>query len=473
MRRGKQAVSRLVIFAATFLAALVGLGGRLPTLYAQDITAKFPQPPRVTDDYPDDVERWGAFNVLHQALFSLAPKPMSKSAYDLSFAYEAAYNGIVNSYMAKGDPGKQAYRDFNARCDKLFANSDFGQSVLEKYHLSAAAQHQRDAVIAANAAAAAQSFPAVATPGAPSPSAERHIFAPETANRNFLEDPWPYPQSFPLLLFFLLPVAFFTRLALIGAGSGRKILPTPSPESGGLPALPESLRVVNVPGVRYAVYVLSGMELQKESNTYQRTSTQMTAGSTVDMGGGNVHHTAPTTTNHTETTREEIIWVRTPGNHENSWTFHNSQFQSRPGQILSILVRPVKDGNGDIILAYNHTTGIMEICPAMKNAHSTGGFLRREFVQWTANIAAFVSAGFVTRRYLPMYYHGSLYAGFIVWTLFGALVLVTLSFLIVTPFLTSRVRKRRDAIFKKKYCPGLRQYFEQGTPTLQRTFGRV
>ena len=40
-----------------------------------------------------------------------------------------------------------------------------------------------------------------------------------------------------------------------------------------------------------------------------------------------------------------------------------------------------------------------------------------------------------------MYYQDSLYPGFIVWTLFGALVLVTLSFLIVTPFITSRVHK--------------------------------
>jgi len=51
--------------------------------------------------------------------------------------------------------------------------------------------------------------------------------------------------------------------------------------------------------------------------------------------------------------------------------------------------------------------------------------------------------------------------------------LVTISFLIVTPLLTKMVRKRRDASFKRNYFPDLRQFFEQGTAALQRTFGRV
>jgi hypothetical protein len=72
-----------------------------------------------------------------------------------------------------------------------------------------------------------------------------------------------------------------------------------------------------------------------------------------------------------------------------------------------------------------------------------------------------------------MYYNGQLYAGFLVWWLFGTVVLVTLSFLIVTPILTKMVRNRRDASFRKKYMAGLRQFFEQGTAALQRTFGPV
>jgi hypothetical protein len=352
-------------------------------------------------------------------------------------------------------------------CDKLFSNADFGRSVLEKYHLSALVKRQREAA----AAPSAQGSPNVVS-GAASLPAARNVYAPPP-ERNFLNDPWPYPQSFPLLLIFLLPVAFFTWLALRGAGPGRRILRTPPPEPGGLPALPESLQVVTGPGVRYAVYVLSGMLLQKESNTYRQSYSQTTGGQAIQMGGGQVQYTPPQTTTHTETTREEIIWVRTPDNREKPWTLYNSQFQSRPGQIVSILVRPLTSDTGDIILAYNHATGNMEMCPAMEKAHGTGGFVRREIVQWTANLTAAAGSAIVTMRYLPMYYKGQLYAGFLVWWLFGTVVLVTISFLMVTPMLTKMVRKRRHASFKRKYMPGLRQFFEQGTATLQRTFGRV
>jgi hypothetical protein len=128
-RMRKPAIRRWVAFAAVLLAALAGPGERLSSLSAQnqDVSAQFPEPAQVTADYPDDAERWGAFNVLHQALYIAAPRPMSKPAYTKSFAYEAAYNGIVNTFIANRGAQNQAYKDFNARCDKLFSNSDFGQ----------------------------------------------------------------------------------------------------------------------------------------------------------------------------------------------------------------------------------------------------------------------------------------------------------------------------------------------------------
>jgi hypothetical protein len=479
-RRRKSKIARWAGLAAIFLAAMAGFDGKLANLRAQsvDVSTQFPEAAQVTADFPGDVERWGAFNVLHQALFTAAPRPMSKAAYAKFSAYEASYNGIVNTFIAGGAAQRQAYRDFNAQCDKLFTNADFGRSVLEKYHLTALVKHQREA---AAAAAAAQAPPNVA-PGAAPNSMPNNLpnNAPPQIPRNFNTPParspiineWPYPQAFPLLLIFLAPVALFTWLVLQLTGSGRRVLATPAPEPGGLPALPESMRVVTVPGVRYAVYVLSGVVLQKESNTYRQSYSTTTPGQAINMGGGNVQYTAPTTSTFSMTTREEIIWVRTPDGHEKPWTLYDSQFQSRPGQMLSILVRPLKDGTGDIILGYNHATGTMEMCPAMKKAHGTGGFLWREIVQWTANLTAAACAAIVTCRFLPIYYQGSLYPGFIIWWLFGTVVLVTISFLIVTPLLSRLVHNRRDASFKRKYFPGLRQYFEQGTAALQRTFGR-
>ena len=62
--------------------------------------------------------------------------------------------------------------------------------------------------------------------------------------------------------------------------------------------------------------------------------------------------------------------------------------------------------------------------------------------------------------------------GFIVPWLFECLILVTISFLILTLWVKSRIFKKRDGAFQRRYLPGFRQFFEQGTPILQRTFGR-
>jgi hypothetical protein len=419
-----------------------------------DVSAKFPEPATVVADYPDEAERWGAFNVLYAALNNAAPKPMSKPAYAKFFAYQSSYDAIVTAKMAD----RQSYKDFNARCEKLFTNTNFAHSVLQKYGLSAYAKHQ----------------PALAQGPSPGPAPpQRKPFSTPVPEPNPITDAWPYPQSFPLLLLFLLPVAFCTWIALQLTGSGRAVLPTPAPVAGGLPALPESLRAVSVPGVRYAVYVLSGIILQKEENVFTQSYSTTTAGSMIPMGGRQFHHVPGQTTTHTESTREQIIWVRTPQKIEQSWTLYNSDIRLRPGQIVSVLVRPLSKDTGDILLAYNHTTGTLDKCPAMQKAHGNRGFIRREIVQWTANLAAGLGAAVVTRRYLPIFVHGQLYASFLVWWLFGAVVLVTLSFLVVTPLMTKLTRNRRNAAFDRKYLPGLRQFFEQGTPALQKTFALI
>src|SRR5262249_16108495 len=123
-------------------------------------------------------------------------------------------------------------------------------------------------------------------------------------------------------------------------------------------------------------------------------------------------------------------------------------------------------------LIYNHTTGQMDFCPAAVKAHGVKGWLKTEFVQWSANLACGVGSALVTVRYIPMFDRGSLFAGFLVWWFVGALILVTSSFFLVTPLMTSKVRKRREAVFKKKYFAGLRKFFEEGTPILLKTFGR-
>jgi len=372
-------------------------------------------------------------------------------------AYEASYNAIVTAKMAD----RQAYKDFNERCEQLFSNPTFAHSVLEKYRLTAYAKRQSPP-----ASLAAQTPPAQTPP--------QRALSPLTIRRPLsANDEWIYPRAFPLLLLCLLPIAFCTWAALQLTGSGHQVLPTRPPVPGGLPALPESLRVVSVPGVRYAVYVLSGIVLEKEENERLYSFSSTTPAQTLHMGGGHYQYTPAQTSTYTESVREQIIWVRSPEGREQSWTLYNSDLRLRPGQLISALVRPLPKDTGDILMIYNHTTGTVDKCRAMEKAHGNQGFIRREIVQWTANLACGVAAAIVTFLYLPLLGGGGIYPPFAIWWVFGSLVLITLSFLIVTPWMTRRTLKRRDAAFDREYLPGLRQFFEQGTPILQRAFGRA
>jgi len=60
--------------------------------------------------------------------------------------------------------------------------------------------------------------------------------------------------------------------------------------------------------------------------------------------------------------------------------------------------------------------------------------------------------------------------GFVVYWLVATFLLVCISFFICTPLVKRRIRKRRNARFRSKYLPGYRQFFEHGTPVLQRTY---
>jgi hypothetical protein len=236
--------------------------------------------------------------------------------------------------------------------------------------------------------------------------------------------------------------------------------------AGGLPPLPEALRVVSVPGVRYAVYALSGKVIDQQT-TMSSESHSTTTGGQVYTVGDQVHSTPIQTTTSVISTREDVIWVRTPDNRERPWTLINSRFQTRTGQIISILVRPLPSGDGDILLAYNHATGTLDRCPALKKAHDTSGV---ELPQWAANLAGGLWAAISLRMFLPMYAGRELYIGFVVAWLFATLIAVTISFFITTPLTKAFIVKKRDAAFGLAYMPGFRRFFEEGTAALEKRF---
>jgi len=398
-----------------------------------DASARFPDAAKVAGDFPDRTQRAAAFYVLSEALAEAAPKPLSRADSALLLKYQGMSNSIIATVMMGEGNQSPAYREFNSRYNQLTNDAHFVQALLDKYRLNG--------------------LPTYATPAVD----ESKYDVLTQLSRAF---PW-------MLAGGIVPMVLAAWLVLRGSGIGRKIYPVRPPVAGGLPALPPALQVVSLPGVRYATYVLSGRVLDVQTSSHTSSHTTTTGGDVYHSSTGQIHTTPAQSWTTTKTTKETVIWVRSPDNREASWSLFNSNFQCRAGQLISILVRPLKTGEGEILLAYNHTAGTLEKCEALKQSHSPRG---NELGQWAANIAGAYVAWKVFDRFLPAYSGKSIDLGFIVGWLAVTLVLVTISFLILTPLVKSFILRRRDASFNARYLPGFRHFFDQGTPILQRKF---
>jgi len=424
----------LTLTALTFISASVSSA----RAQAQGVSTRFPTPAQVTADYPDDAQRSAAFSLLFEALNQAAPKPMSKADYERDFNYQASVNALVSLHKMKDGAGSQAFGSFTIRCNQIVSDPNFAQSLLDKYHLNGMPTYPHQAI---------------AGPAA-SPDDEMKY-----------DVPTQFPKAIPYMLMGVVPMTLAAWLVLRRSGIGRKLFPVPASVAGGLPPLPKSLQVVSLPGVRYATYVLSGRVLDVQTSSHSSSHTHTTGGNTYQSPSGQVHTTPIQSWTSTTHTRETVIWVHTPDNREMSWTLFNTPSLCRTGQIISILVRPLRSGEGEILLAYNHTAGTLERCPALNQSHEPRG---NELGQWAANIAGGLTAAAGLNMFLPMYERpGSLDPGFIVAWLFATFVLITISFFILTPLVKSLILKKRNARFTRNYLPGFRQFFERGTAVLQ------
>ena len=476
-------LSRLSVKLLAIVIVILGIG-------FSPVHAAFPAVGQVNADYTDDAERFAAFNILYDAFMRSASKPLSSADYATQFSYQASSNMIATQQMTKDGAGSQAYRDFNTRCNQLISDPVFTRAVFDKYQLGGlpAAQRAPPAIVANEAPVVPRPAPAPAPVVSSAPVMAPVAASPAPAKSSSLVDSLlrtkvPISQrTFDLwmgaaqmsgaifivamLIFFgtcAAAMAFAAWLVLRRSGVGRKIYPVPGPMAGGLPALPQNLQVVSLGGVRYAVYVLSGQVLETKSIPRTSSYTTTTGGGTFQTPHGNVYN-APVTTTHTSTTVENIIWVRQPNGVDAQWSIYDGNFQYRIGHIISVLVRQGKDG-GYILAGYNHSMDALTLCPELEKTHSAKG---NELGQWAANIAG----GVVAWQMMKIVWNSSdetgIIAGFAVYWLVATFILVTISFLILTPLVKWRILKKRTAQFKAKYLPGYRAFFQQGTAILRR-----
>jgi len=437
----------------------------------QDVNARFPDPSKVTADYPDEVERYAAFSTLYDALMADAPKPVSSAIYQKSSLYMETYNGIDSLHRQQGMP---AYKDWSAQRDKMIDDIAFRRSVLAKYQLTALSPIARPA-------------PAGAVNGSPAyqPDAGQSRQAPFTpANGNTQI----YDQSSPgerlnRLCVRALPIALASWVGMIWlpwlmlgrAGIKSRFSAPPTLENiEGLPPLPEPLRVIQLPGVRYYAKTFSGLLLGKETAIFTSSFTTTTPERVETIGGMERRTPGQTTTTHTSR-RVDTLRVRTPAGRESTWTLTgNSGDRIFVGQVISGIGRPVKGDCYEFVLVYNHNTGeFVRVEEGLDGAHRPGGFIGW-LAQPLSTLIGSVGCAIAVAYFLTSGIGNLINVGgidfFIGLWVVGGFCALTIAFFTMN-LLKYKITQRRNARLLSQYGPQFRQYFDQITPGLKQRLG--
>ena len=422
----------------------------------QDVNSRFPDPARVTADYPDEVERYAAFSTLNDALMADAPKPVSAAVYQKSSIYMATYNAMDSQHMMAGIQS-QAYRDWAAQRDKKIDDFAFRRSVLEKYQLTALKPIARPPP------------PTYTTPPSGEVQIPSQAYRPpaDPAHRLF----W---SAMPLAILSWAAMVVVPWLLICRSGIKSRFTAPPALEKiDGLPQLPEPVRVIQLPGVRYYAITFSGLLLGKETTVYSAATTS-TAPDRVETIGGMTYRTPGQTTTSYFSKRLDTLRIRTPDGRESTWTLTgNSGDRIFIGQILTGIARPVKTDFSEFVLVYNHNTAeFVRVEEGLTNAHRPGWIMG-----WLAQPVSILlgTPGFA----IVIGYFLTFPPPVIVirWDMSGVILLLMAGFCSLTFafFLTlglkARLINRRNAQLFARYGPQFRQYLDQLTPGLKQRFG--
>lgn len=451
-------------FGPTLLLLVSLLVGFQALGQSADVSTDFPELNQVQADYPDEADRYTAFQVLDRALRNAAPRPVSKPVYNKLFNYEAADTSLDNLHLQQGMQSP-AYRDWAARRDSVLTNVAFARSVLVKYQLTAYAR-------APQTTPAASPNPAVNLQPAASPSSPVRTFTPEP----YMISPAKMHQAF----FYALPIGvlcfvimYLVPRLMLDRSGGKRLRPVAQPAEPGLPPLPDPLHVIHLRGVRYAVATFSGVVLDKQ--TVMRTYSSSYTTPTQVHTSGNYSTVVPgQTVTHTTTIRNDILRMRTPDGSEKTWTFTGqSGANVFAGQMLSAVARLVDGEFYEFLVAYNHNTHeVVPVEQGLNNANRPRGILNFLGQPVATIIGAFgfyiVLGYFVTT---PPYVItiGPDMSG-LIFLLFSAFCSLTVAFFMVN-WLRHRITNRRNARIMKQYAPQFRQYFDQCAPLLKKHLG--
>jgi hypothetical protein len=258
--------------------------------------------------------------------------------------------------------------------------------------------------------------------------------------------------------------------------AGKKRLSTPPQLNtyGDLPPLPESLQVIQLPGVRYYVKTFSGLVLGKDTAIYTSSYTETTPERVETIGGMEKRTPGQTTTTRTSR-RVDTLRIRTPDGREATWTLTGSSGDRIfVGQLITCIARPVKADYSEFVLVYNHNTGeFVQVEEGLDNAHRPGGFvgwLAQPLSTLVGSVGfAILVAYFLTSGIGNLINVGGIDFFIGLWVV-GGFCALTVAFFTMH-LLKYKLTQRRNARLISQYGPQFRQYFEQITPGLKQRLG--
>jgi hypothetical protein len=444
------------VFSVFFLPSLALLIALSASAQNQDVNSLFPDPARVTADYPDEVDRYAAFSTLYDTLMADAPKPMSSANYQKSSTYMATYNAIDSQHMMAGIQS-QAYKDWAAQRDKKIDDFTFRRSVLERYELTALQPIARPPP------------PTYTAPPAGDVQIPGQTYRPpaDPVHRLLL-----YAMPLAILSWagmFMLPWLMMCRSGI----KSRFTTPPAQEKIDGLAQPPESLRVIQLPGVRYYTKTFSGLLLNKETTVYTSAITTTTPERVENIGNMTYRTPGQTTTSYSRR-RVDTLRIRTPDGHESTWTLTgNSGDRIFNGQILTGIARPVKADFSEFVLVYNHNTAeFVRVEEGLSSAHRPGwimGWLAQPVSVLAGTPGFAIVIGYLLTFPPPVIQIRWDMSGVIL-LLMGGFCSLTVAFFLVLG-LKARLVNRRSAQLLARYGPQFRQYLDQLTPGLKQLFG--
>jgi len=274
----------------------------------------------------------------------------------------------------------------------------------------------------------------------------------------------------PYWIVTLIGMAMLPRLVMKFRGQLTSSNP-PGPEGSMDPSkLPESLRAFQVLGARYELETQSGLVIEEKtwSETYVNVST--TPGSTQGVGN-EAYYTPGSTYTSSTAVQKDRVWVRTLDGHETAWTFTGGTFPTRQGHVITGIFRRLSNGSSAFFMAYNHTTGQLQMFDAADQVDKvrkflpwvvttvlgTAGFIfgASKIFQALMGTAGSTAAGEVQALALAVAISGS-------GCFFGAASFAW----IFASLARGRVGRQRGRMFESHYKPAFLRFLQQSTPAL-------